>query len=508
MTGLFENREDTGSLAGAALMRGIFALGRSFRFHRPRGAFCHRGWCQQCKVRLSDGRNVLACQTSASDLALMVRPRFYLRLLGRFAEAFPPWFHETCLLRPRFMRQVYLRTLRHLSGALPLPVLPAPPEAKTWTEEKCQTLVIGGGLAGMKAATLLARAGRSVMLVEASALGGDSRSAPTYRALRAEFDACQIRLEEQTTCVGLYDDAQRATCVGPRGVAIVQFDELVVATGAYDRLPAFVGNDLPGIVGLRGFEKLLRAGHVPVGLKIGLFVAADHLERALDTLTASGRSPAWVASPEMIAIGPGTTSLSNARIARAHGGKKISAVAFENGRRIACDLLVLGFSQPSYELQLQAGQTVTLAPNAGGLSISGDAAVPLLVVGEAAGAVTVAEAVAQTERAIEAWLASREPIAAPVASAAACVSRDDGAFLCVCEDVRVGDVRRAIADGFADVDLIKRRTGAGTGPCQGKLCHPELARCLAESGVKVQLPTIRPLLRPTRLSDFYGAGPA
>ena len=50
--------------------------------------------------------------------------------------------------------------------------------------------------------------------------------------------------------------------------------------------------------------------------------------------------------------------------------------------------------------------------------------------------------------------------------------------------MRRRDVETAIADGFADVELLKRRTGAGTGPCQGKLCHGEMLACLAD------LPTV------------------
>ena len=64
------------------------------------------------------------------------------------------------------------------------------------------------------------------------------------------------------------------------------------------------------------------------------------------------------------------------------------------------------------------------------------------------------------------------------------------------------------ADGFADIELLKRRTGAGTGPCQGKLCHGEMLACLAEAGRPVALPTVRPLLRPTSLAALAAADSA
>ena len=82
------------------------------------------------------------------------------------------------------------------------------------------------------------------------------------------------------------------------------------------------------------------------------------------------------------------------------------------------------------------------------------------------------------------------------------------AFLCPCEDVRRRDAEAAIADGFADIELLKRRTGAGTGPCQGKLCHGEMLACLAEAGRPVALPTVRPLLQPTTLAALAAADSA
>ncbi len=61
------------SLAAHWLRNGKAALSRSFRFHRPRGAFCHRGWCQQCKTRLPDGTVVWEERGKARDLLAELR---------------------------------------------------------------------------------------------------------------------------------------------------------------------------------------------------------------------------------------------------------------------------------------------------------------------------------------------------------------------------------------------------------------------------------------------------
>lgn len=465
------------SAAAAALHAGRRALSRSFRLHRPRGAFCHAGWCQQCRISLPDGRIALACRTAETPQASRGRWR---RLLGRLAEGLPPWFYEQRLLTPRALRQFYLERLRRLSAAPALPASPAP-IAGQWRDRRCGTLVVGGGLAGLEAAGARHEAGQDVLLVEAAeALGGRARFQP---AQTAEYAALLQRSRDLqhllgTTCVGLYEQAREALLVGPGGPMVLTFEALVVATGAYDRLPGFAGNDLPGIIGLRAFERLVMAGAIPKAWRIGVFADAEGAAAAL----AAGRPLAWIAGPEDLPAAD-LPRFPEATLMAAEGSAHVTGARLEPGGLQACDLLVIGFSQPSYELQMQAGCRAVLAGTPPVVLTEGEALIPLQVVGEAA------------------WRppeASRK-VTRPAAEA----------FLCPCEDVRRRDAMAAIAEGFADIELLKRRTGAGTGPCQGKLCHGEMLACLAEAEQPVALPTVRPLLRPTSLAALAAAeGPA
>jgi sarcosine oxidase subunit beta len=81
--------------------------------------------------------------------------------------------------------------------------------------------------------------------------------------------------------------------------------------------------------------------------------------------------------------------------------------------------------------------------------------------------------------------------------------------LCRCEDVTRGDVERAVATGFDDLEEVKRYTGFGTGPCQGKDCLRMVAEALAElTGRSPARPfTSRPPLAPTPLAVLAGAAP-
>ena len=54
-------------------------------------------------------------------------------------------------------------------------------------------------------------------------------------------------------------------------------------------------------------------------------------------------------------------------------------------------------------------------------------------------------------------------------------------ILCRCEDVTLADVQHAVALGYADLEEVKRYTGFGTGPCQGKECLRGVALAVAEA---------------------------
>jgi hypothetical protein len=463
----------TPSAAAAALSAGRRALSRSFRLHRPRGAFCHAGWCQQCRVSLPDGRIALACQSTEVPRA----PRSsWRRLLGRLAENLPPWFYEQRLLAPRRLRQFYLERLRRLSAAPALPQT-LPPIIGQWRERRCGTLVVGGGLAGLETATAFLETGKDVLLVDASeTLGGRARFQPARASELAALLQRSRNLPHLvgTTFLGLYEEAREALLIRPEGPVVLAFDELVVATGAYDRLPGFAGNDLPGIVGLRAFERLVSAAAIPKAWRIGVFADAEGAAAAL----AARRPLAWIAGPADLPPADVPRFPETALIS-AEGSTHVTGVRLDLAGIQPCDLLVIGFNQPSYELQMQAGRKAVLAGSPPVVLTEGKAMIPLTVVGEAAWKPT----------------STSRSVTRPAAEG----------FLCPCEDVRRRDALAAIADGFADIELLKRRTGAGTGPCQGKLCHGEMLACLAEAGRNVALPTVRPLLRPISLAAFAAA---
>ncbi|MGD8518655.1 MAG: NAD(P)/FAD-dependent oxidoreductase [Anaerolineae bacterium] len=82
----------------------------------------------------------------------------------------------------------------------------------------------------------------------------------------------------------------------------------------------------------------------------------------------------------------------------------------------------------------------------------------------------------------------------------------DDTILCRCEEITVGEVRRAIAEGATTVSAIRMLTRAGMGRCQGRMCGSSVAELVAqELGQPVEaagLPTPRPPVVPIPLDGL------
>ncbi len=73
--------------------------------------------------------------------------------------------------------------------------------------------------------------------------------------------------------------------------------------------------------------------------------------------------------------------------------------------------------------------------------------------------------------------------------------------LCRCEDMTLADLEHSVSRGYRDIEEVKRYTGFGTGPCQGKECLAvvalQLARITKQPPAAIPPFTSRPPLAPT-----------
>lgn len=269
-------------LAAALVAAKKTTLARSPKFHRPRGPSCMRGACEGCLARVDDVPNVMTCMIPAEDGAVVVSQN---RLGPRDADLLrmTDWFfpegmnHHELFAGVPGLQGIMQSFARRIAGVGRLPAEGAPPRRAL--RRAVDVLVVGAGPAGMAAASALARAGRTVEVVDdrlapgggVTALG--PQDAARFDGIQSAFfgavEAGAIRLRQRTTAGAVY--GRDLLVVGEEGAEVVEARAAVFACGAHDGTLAFEGNDLPRVMSARAAGWLL-AGGVLVGERVAVVV--------------------------------------------------------------------------------------------------------------------------------------------------------------------------------------------------------------------------------------------
>ena len=213
------------SIASALLANGVSIVGRSFKYHRPRGIW--GAWTEEPNAIVDvtrDGkttpnlrattealendiavRSVNAAPTAAADRAA---------LIDRLAPMLPAGFYYKTFLWPRW--ETFEGSIRAMAGLGRIDPDNRPPADNPQINARCDLLVVGAGPAGLAAAAAAARAGRAVFLVDDHAEiggqlvhrggaieGGDWRD--WAQGVVRAIEAAGGRVMTRTTAYGVYD---------------------------------------------------------------------------------------------------------------------------------------------------------------------------------------------------------------------------------------------------------------------------------------------------------------
>jgi NADPH-dependent 2,4-dienoyl-CoA reductase/sulfur reductase-like enzyme len=385
----------------------------------------------------------------------------------------------------------------------------------------CDVLVVGGGPAGIAAATRAAEAGARVVVADLGLRPGGQVWRHTDRShlprlARRWLARCERSGAEWLAAATVtHGTVERGFVVVREGHAmVVRPRAVVIATGARERFLPYPGWTLPNTMGVGGAQALLKGGADVRGLRAVvagsgplLLPVAAALARAGAVLVAVAEQAPWhrvaafatrlgrhpfkllqAAAYRAAFLGAGYRT--GTWVASAAGNRRVERVSLTDGHRRwveACDLLCCSYGLvPSTELARLLGCAVedgrvvvdhlqrTSVPHvycAGEpTGIAGELAA--LVQGEIAGlAAAGAEAMAlsrRLQRARSAWLrfgARLDRAFAPREELRALPSPET--IVCRCEDVRFGQLEPSWTGRQA-----KLYTRIGMGPCQGAVCGP------------------------------------
>jgi len=547
------------TLASALMANNVHLLGRSFKYHRPRGLFSagsdepnalaevRRGARREpntkaTTVELFDGLEAES-QNRFPSLKLDI-----LSINNLFSPFLTAGFYYKSFMWPAsWWEKVYEPLIRRAAG-LGRASGEADPDSYEKAYAFCDVLVAGTGPAGLMAALSAGRAGVRVivcdedfvfggrLLSENYTIAGQSSADWTMQAVEELRALANVTLMPRTALLTVYDGnsyvavervSDRLAVPLPhhprQRLWKIDARRAVIATGCHERIIAFGGNDKPGVMQASAIRSYVnRYGAVP-GKDISVFTTTDDGWRTAADLVRAGIRLAAVIDPRpsvavsltSVAENAGARVFLNAEVVGARGGKRLRGIEISTDGRNAftvnCDTLgVSGGFNPALGLSSHLGARPVWQDRIS--AFVPDRLPPGLdVTGAARGVFSLSACLVDGARA---------GISAGGAKIDIPVSNDDSdrlaplwrtkrtlgkAFVDLQNDVTVTDMVLASREGFTNSEHLKRYTTLGMATDQGKtgaLVGQAIMTALTEGDPGALSP---PIARPPSVPVAIGA---
>lgn len=507
------------TLAAALLRNGIGLVGRSFKYHRPRGIMTAGVEEPNALVTIGEGGRSEP-NTRATDVFV------YEGLVAKSQNRWPNLSFDIgaalSLAAPFLSAGFYYKTffgsakrwmfyeyfIRKAAGLGDAPAN-ADPDRFSQRAAFCDVLVVGAGPAGLSAALEAAESGKRVIIVEQDAILGASLvrdpqelDALWVEATQARIRAAGGRILSRTTASGYWEHdlvtlTQRISEPGQiptEGVAQrlwhVRAGQVILATGSIERPIAFADNDRPGVMLSQAVRTYVRRFGVVPGKQVVIATNNDDAYKTARALRDVGAQVVAIldARPAPAGANSGFSVHNNAILFSTKGArhclKSVTALVDGNPKSWGADLLtVSGGFTPVVHLHMQAGGPLDW----------NEAAQAFVPATSRQNVTTIGGA------------ADPEPVfnVAPV-------SKPKKSFIDFQNDVTLADVDLAWTEGYRSVEHLKRYTTLGMATDQGKLSNmAALGRLAEKQGVAIPeagLTTFRPPYTPVTMGLLAGAG--
>ncbi|MBO6602499.1 MAG: sarcosine oxidase subunit alpha family protein [Roseicyclus sp.] len=553
------------TVASALLANGVRLMGRSFKYHRPRGVLTAGSEEPNALMEIGTGAartpNVRATMQEIYE-GLEARSQNRVGPLHRdllsINDLFPGvlgagFYYKTFMWPRAFWEKLYEPVIRRAAG---LGALSGQPDPGRYEKAfaHCDLLVIGAGPTGLMAALTAARAGADVILADENArlggrllseteeIGGKPSALWVADMLDLLRDTGNVRIMTRTTITGAYDGGiygalERVGQHRPETPDLplecfwrIHAGQAVLAAGALERPLAFPMNDRPGIMLAGAVRTYLNRYGVAPGRNITLFACNDDAHRtALDLIEAGIRVAAVIDSRADATAQGDYRLLAGAQVIHSKGRRALREITVRHkGRQdtILTDCLAMsGGWNPSVHLTCHMNARPVWDDRIKGF-VPAPGAVPGLTAAGACAGIYATHAcltagVDAAKTALKALGKSAPGVAVPAASdqtgAVQALWYVDGkgrAWLDFANDVTTKDIRLAARENFRSVEHMKRYTTQGMAPDQGKnsnmaalaLLADATGRGIAETGTTTYRPPYVPVSISAMAAGASGKG--
>jgi methylglutamate dehydrogenase subunit C len=563
----FDNRTLTGfsgdTLASALLATGDPLVGRSFKYHRPRGTFTAGSEEPNALVELRSGArrepNVKATTAELYDgLEAWSQNRwpslrFDLLAVNAWLAPFIPagFYYKTFMWPPSFWERVYEPLIRR-AGGLGRATGAPDPDRYEQAYAFCDVLIIGAGPSGLAAALAAARTGARVIVCDE-----DFRFGGRLLADRREIDGTSghawaaqvadeltgmpdVRLMPRTTVFGVYDGgtygalervtdhvAMPAPHVPRQRLWRIVAKRAVLAAGAGERGIVFGGNDRPGVMLASAMRAYVNRFAVTPGRKVAIFTNNDDGWRSAAELDRAGVPIAAVIDSRPDGGDKAnrieSTHVVTGQVIATTGGHRLRGITVrtrDGEQTIVADALgVSGGWNPNVHLACHQGAR-PLWNDAVAAFVPGAAPKGMTVVGAANGTMTLSaclaagiaagtNAAADTGRgAIRFDLPRADDETFAITPLWHVAGSRQKAFVDLQNDVTVDDITLSEREGFRSVEHVKRYTTLGMATDQGRTANVNaigiMAALTGRSIDATGTTTFRPPYTPIAIGAFAG----